>query len=146
VANSYDSRRTTILFTAGTEVAGVRNITIQVVDRLDRRPIKGRWLIRLWVTNAEGGAPTTSQTLAVVTGTLIANTSNSILEAATDDTGALVFSLELAIAGTRYVYVANLEELEESGELIGVGAGGASVDGWQFDTLENSDHAMLTWE
>lgn len=146
VARAMDTRRTTLLLDPGYETDGVRTITLQVVDRLDREPISGRWLIRLWVTDTAWGSPTTAQTLDVVTGTLVSNTSNSILEAATDETGEMAFTLELASAGTRYVYVANLEELEESGAMTGEGPVGATPYGWDFTYADNSSHASMTWD
>jgi len=146
VAKAMDARRCTVTIDTGFEVAGVRSITLQVVDRLDRSPLSGRWMIRLWVSETEWGEPGGGQTLGVTTGTLVLNSGDTILEAATDETGELVFTIELASAGTRYVYIANLEELQESGAMVGDGPVGATPYGWDFTYADNSSHAAMTWD
>ena len=123
VAANFDNRRVSVRFTIGTESAGVRSITAQVIDRLNREPISGRWLLRFWYATAAWGEPDGEQNTTVTTGTLVENTNEQIIEAATDDGGELVFTCEIATAGDRYIYLANLEELVETGGVTSAGGG-----------------------
>ena len=123
VAQNFDNRRVSVRFTVGEETAGVRYITAQVIDRLNRDPIAGRWLLRFWFATTEWGSPDGEQNTTVTTGTLVENTAEQIIEAATDDGGTLVFTVEIATAGDRYIYLANLEELAATGGVESAGGG-----------------------
>jgi hypothetical protein len=129
VAKWMDTRRVGMRITTGAEVAGVRSITLQVIDRLSREPISGRWLVRWWIATTEWGQPGGDQDVAITTGTLVENTDDQIIEAATDDGGTLVFTLEIGAVGSRYVYIANLEELDSTGQMVSAGGGTVSSGG-----------------
>ncbi len=132
VAKWMDTRRVGMRITTGAEVAGVRTITLQVIDRLSREPISGRWLVRWWIATTEWGQPGGDQDVAITTGTLVENTNDQIIEAATDDGGTLVFTLEIGAVGSRYVYIANLEELGSTGQMVSAGGGTVSAGGGSF--------------
>ncbi|NBW21340.1 MAG: hypothetical protein EBR82_76620, partial [Caulobacteraceae bacterium] len=123
VAENFDNRRVSVRFTVGAETAGVRSITAQVIDRLNREPISGRWLLRFWYATTAWGSPGGNQNTAVTTGTMVENTDEQIIEAATDDGGTLVFTVTIADPGDRYIYLANLEELASTGGVSSAGGG-----------------------
>ena len=102
---------------------------MQVVDRLRRNPISGRWLIQFWVTETEWGEPGGDQAVTITQGTLVEDINDNLITAATQDGGLLQFTMDIAVAGSRYVYIANLEELTESGVISSSGGGGGSAVG-----------------
>jgi len=114
VAQAMDTRRVTAVVTASTESANVVTFTVSVVDRLGRAPLEGYWFIRLWISTTEAGGPGGTQTVTVTTGTLIENTGDQIIDAQTDDAGALAFTVTIAGAATRYARVALIEEVVSS--------------------------------
>lgn len=132
IAQAIDNRRVEVRVSAGTESVGVIPVTLQVIDRLNRNPISGRWLIRFWISETEWGEPGGSQDVGITTGTLVSNDGDQIIEAATDDGGELVFDLEVATTGNRYVHIANLEELASSGQVAMVGGGTVGAGGGAF--------------
>lgn len=132
VSQAMDVRRVAVRVSTGTESVGIRPVTLQVIDRLNREPIGGRWLIRFWISETEWGEPGGAQDVSITTGTLVSNDADRIIEAATDDGGELVFDLEVASAGNRYVHIANLEELESSGQVASAGGGTVTSGGGAF--------------
>jgi hypothetical protein len=88
--------------------------------------------VRWWIATTEWGQPGGDQDVAITTGTLVENTNDQIIEAATDDGGTLVFTLEIGAVGSRYVYIANLEELTSSGQVASAGGGTVSSGGGSF--------------
>ena len=114
VAQAMDTRRVTAVVTASTESANVVTFTVSVVDRLGRAPLEGYWFIRLWISTTEAGGPGGTQTVTVTTGTLIENAGYQIIDAQTNDAGALAFAVTIAGAATRYARVALIEEVVSS--------------------------------
>ena len=143
VAQAVDVRRVAVRVTTGTESVGVRPVTLQVIDRLNRDPISGRWLIRFWISETEWGEPGGAQDVSITTGTLVSNDSDQVIEAATDDGGELVFDLEIASAGNRYVHIANLEELTSSGQVASAGGGSVTSDPAAGGTTVHSGSATV---
>lgn len=114
VSKAMDERRATAVITASSESANVVTFTLSVVDRLGRAPLEGYWFIRLWISTTAAGGPGGAQTVAVTTGTLVENTGDQIIDAQTDDSGVLVFTVTIAGAATRYARVALIEEVVSS--------------------------------
>jgi hypothetical protein len=129
VSQNMDNRRVSIRLSSSSEVAGVRTFTMQVIDRLNRNPISGRWLIQFWITETEWGEPGGDQAITITQGTLVEDINDNLITAATQDGGLLQFTMDIAVAGSRYVYIANLEELTESGVISSSGGGGGTAAG-----------------
>jgi hypothetical protein len=92
-------------FTVSGEIGNIITVGIQLKDRRGR-DVVGRWPIDLWITTAADGAPSaTGNTVAVVTGTLLATyTAHAAYRLLTDATGLAGITIEIAGAATRYVY------------------------------------------
>ncbi len=106
------------VITAGDEAANVRRVTIECTDRHGyKRP--ARYLVRVWISATSLGVPGGSQTISLVTGTLIQTVSaNVALVIASDANGAIVFDLDAgAGAQTRYVSATIIGEAAESAAL-----------------------------
>ena len=89
---------------ASAEVADVRRITFQVVDRL-KKPWAARWAVFFWIASTENGEPDSSgNTLSLVAGTqeIKALTANSAYIIETDGDGRAQIDLEVTGAGTRF--------------------------------------------
>lgn len=114
VIGAIDARRATAVVTASAESANVVTFTVTIVDRLGRAPLEGYWFVRLWISTTAAGGPGGAQTVAVTTGTLIENTGDQIIDAQTDDSGVLAFTVTIAGAATRYARVALIEEVDSS--------------------------------
>lgn len=114
VSRAIDARRATAVVTASTESANVVTFTVTIVDRLGRAPLEGYWFVRLWISMTTVGGPSGAQTVAVTTGTLIENTGDQIIDAQTDNSGVLAFTVTIAGAATRYARVAIIEEVDSS--------------------------------
>jgi hypothetical protein len=124
VSQNMDNRRVSIRLSSSSEVAGVRTFTMQVIDRLNRNPISGRWLIQFWITETEWGEPGGDQAITITQGTLVEDINDNLITAATQDGGLLQFTMD-----SRYVYIANLEELTDSGVISSNGGGGGAAVG-----------------
>lgn len=79
-----------------------RQVTVQVKDAGGNN-LAGVFLLRLWVSTADKGAPGGTQTTTVATGTTIQTVAaNQDLWAETDSTGKAILTLNIAGAATLY--------------------------------------------
>lgn len=103
----FDVARGQVRVEAGAEAANARAITIQVTDRLGRDWDNRAWLLKVYLTTTDGGAPSaTGNTVAWTTGTVVStDLANAIYEVITDSDGLAAFSLTIVGAATRYVMV-----------------------------------------
>jgi hypothetical protein len=87
----------------GAEVSNVRRITVQVVDRLGVE-WPGIWPVRVWIATVDGGGPAGTNTLGVVTGTLVSTLiSGQYIEGLTNASGVLEVDLTVTGAANRFV-------------------------------------------
>jgi len=104
--------------TAGAESSDTRAVTIQARDAGDNN-LAQRVLVRLWIDDAEYGAPdATGNTVGVTTGTTIeAITANAYYVVESDASGTVVFDLTVSGAASRYVMAEIDGRIYSSGEL-----------------------------
>lgn len=103
----FDIARAQVRVEATAEAANVRTVSIQVTDRLGRDWENRAWLLKVYLTTTESGAPSdTGNTVAWGTGTVVStDLANAIYEVVTDSDGLATFSLTIVGAATRYVMV-----------------------------------------
>jgi hypothetical protein len=108
-----DRNRAEVRVSYAAEAADVRRFTVQVVDRSGRAITKSLWtLMVMFGTNARG-LPSGTQTVTLVTGTLIQTIStHQCVMVATDEYGKAEFDVEVTGAGTRYVTGVVLGEIQ----------------------------------
>jgi len=104
VREHFDSPPASCSVVAGAEAADIRRFTVQVKDRL-RNDWARRWIVAVYFTPTSGGDPdATGNGFSVVTGSVsTVPLADGWYELLTDSNGRLVFDLEVAGAGTRYV-------------------------------------------
>ena len=90
--------------TSGGEVGDTHTVTIQARDAAENN-LAQRFLVRLWVDDAEYGAPdATGNTVAVTTGTTYeTETANAAYKVVSDASGTVIITLVVAGDATRYV-------------------------------------------
>jgi len=90
--------------TSGGEVGDTHTVTIQARDFSDNNTAE-RFLVRVWVDDAEYGAPdATGNTVTVTTGTIYeTRTANADYLIVSDANGTVVITLTVSGAATRYV-------------------------------------------
>lgn len=120
VTKHIDEPRDRVTVAAGAEgadTADVRRITLQARNR-NKFPRTERLLVSVWFSSATTGAPVSTQTVTLVTGTLKrALTANQEFEFITDAEGKVVLDVEVTGAGTRYVNAVVLGRLDQSAAL-----------------------------
>jgi len=93
---------------ASAEVSDERVVTITVRDR-QGEAWPGRWLVAVWISATDGGAPGGTQTAAWDTGTVLATyAANQSWLVMTEADGTAQLSVTVTGAGTRYVHRAVL--------------------------------------
>lgn len=103
VRSHFDEDVASVRFTAGSEAANKRTVTMQVIDRV-KVPWASRFLVEVWIQATLGGDPSaTGNTVAWVSG----NVTETVLPMGhwriiTDANGAASFDLTIAGAATRY--------------------------------------------
>lgn len=94
-----------VVVSAAAEVANARVWSFRVCDR-SKRPIAGRFLLHIWYSTAEYGAPTAGLALAFTTGTLQrAITANQDVEIITNGVGLVEITATIAGVATYYAMV-----------------------------------------
>lgn len=103
----FDIARAQVRVEATAEAANVRTVSIQVTDRLGRDWDNRAWLLKVYLTTTDGGAPSAAgNTVAWTTGTVVStDLANAIYEVITDTNGLAAFSLTIVGVATRYVMV-----------------------------------------
>lgn len=93
----------------GTFAPNSIRFTVTVTDRTAQR-WGGRWLVRVYVTDSENGAPSaTGNTVTFNSGTVIQTlTPNAVYEVLTDEGGRCEMDVVVSGAASRYVYAAVL--------------------------------------
>ncbi len=105
---------------AGAEVANVRELTLQVRDRLGK-PWPGRWLVWFFLSPTENGDPSASgNSVAVTTGTIFqAVIADAAYQVLTDEDGKIVVELDVSGTGTRWVHtMADRGRLDANGPFV----------------------------
>lgn len=93
-----------LVWTASAEASDIRRLSGQIVDR-HQRPEGGRWVVDLWLADAEGGAPSAAVDVAVVTGTLLHTfTADGHLRLLSDAAGLVEIDVEITGAGSRVIH------------------------------------------
>jgi len=100
----FDTPIATCTMTAGAEAANKRRITLQVVDRL-KNPWPSRWLVWVFLTPTETGAPSgAGNTVAFIQGDVqITAVIGGMWLVQADVNGQIVLDVTIAGAATRYV-------------------------------------------
>lgn len=110
-----DRHRAEARLLAGAEIANVRSVSIQAIDRGGQN-WQSRWRMRVWIAATEDGDPGSGYTVAFTDGAVLQTIIiGGMWEVLSDETGLVGLDLTVVGAATPWVYAEVIGEAKGQG-------------------------------